>query len=78
MGWCPRVWRCPLSLLQAGRWGPGSAAPCPWNVERGRWGRICVRHRGLLRLAYIPWVSVVRARQVDAVLAGVSVRQVVL
>ena len=27
VGWRSRVWRCPLSLLQAGRWGPGSAAP---------------------------------------------------
>ena len=27
VGWRPRVWRCPLSLLQAGRWGPVSAAP---------------------------------------------------
>ena len=77
MGWRPRVWRCPLSLLQAGRWGPGSAARRPGDVGRGRWGRICVRHRGLLRLASTPCVSVVRAGQVDAVPAGVSGRRVV-
>ena len=35
MGWRPRVWRCPLSLLQAGRWGPGSAAPF-----RGMWEEV--------------------------------------
>ena len=32
VGWRPRVWHCPLSLLKAGRWGPGSAAPV-----RGMW-----------------------------------------
>ena len=71
VGWRSRVGRCPLSLRS------GKCGPRPRDVGRGRWGRICVRHRGLLRLASTPWVSVVRAGQVDAVPAGVSGRRVV-
>ena len=51
----------PLSLLQAGCGGPGSAAPA-----RGMWEEVVgvflrVRHHGLLRLASTPWVSVAHA-----------------
>ena len=67
----------PPFLVAGGSLGSGKCGPCPGDVGRGRWGRICVRHCGLLRLASTPWVSVVRAGQVDAVPAGVSGRQVV-
>ena len=64
-------------LIAGGSLRSGKCGPRPGDVGRGRWGRICVRHRGLLRLASTPWVSVVRAGQVDTVPAGVSGRQVV-
>ena len=67
----------PRFLVAGGSLGSGKCGPRPGDVGRGRRGRICVRHRGLLGLASTPWVSVVRARQVDAVPAGVSVRRVV-
>ena len=67
----------PPFLVAGGSLGSGNCGPRPGNVGRGRWGRTCVRHRGLLRLASTPWVSVVRAGQVDAVPAGVSGRRVV-
>ena len=67
----------PPLLVAGGSLGSGKCGPCPGDVGRGRWGHICVRHRGLLRLASTPWVSVVRAGQVDAVPAGVSGRRVV-
>ena len=72
----PRV-ALPPFLVAGGSLGSGKCGPRPGDVVRGRWGRICVRHRGRLRLASTPWVSVVRAGQVDAVPAGVSRRQVV-
>ena len=67
----------PLSLVAGVSLGSRKCGPRPGDVGRGHWGRICVRHRGLLRLASTPWVSVVRAGQVDAVPAGVSGRRVV-
>ena len=67
----------PPFLVAGGLLGSGKCGPRPGDVGGGRWGRICVRHRGLLRLASTPWVSVVRAGQVDAVPAGVSGRRVV-
>ena len=67
----------PPFLVGGGSLRSGKCGPCPGDVGRGRWGRICVRHRGLLRLASTPWVSVVRAGQVDAVPVGVSGRRVV-
>ena len=67
----------PPFLVAGGSLRSGKCGPRPGDVGRGRWGRICVRHRGLLRLASTPWVSVVRAGQVDAVPAGVSGRRVV-
>ena len=67
----------PPLLIAGGSLRSGKCGPRPGDVGRGRWGRICVRHRGLLRLASTPWVSVVRAGQVDAVPAGVSGRRVV-
>ena len=67
----------PPFLVAGGSLGSGKCGPRPGDVGRGRWGCICVRHRGLLRLASTPWVSVVRAGQVDAVPAGVSGRRVV-
>ena len=68
----------PPFLVAGGSLRSGKCGPRPGDVGRGRWGRICVRHRGLPRLASTPWVSVVRAGQVDAVPAGVSGRRVVL
>ena len=67
----------PPFLVAGGSLGSEKCRPRPGDVGRGRPGRICVRHRGLLRLASTPWVSVVRAGQVDAVPAGVSGRRVV-
>ena len=67
----------PPFLVAGGSLGSGKCGPRPGDVGRGRCGRICVRHRGLLRLASTPWVSVVRAGQVDAVPVGVSCRRVV-
>ena len=66
----------PPFLVAGGSLGSGKCGPRPGDVKRGRRGRICVRHRGLLRLASTPSVSVVRAGQVDAVPAGVSGRRV--
>ena len=67
----------PPFLVAGGSLRSGKCGPRPGDVGRGRCGRICVRHRGLLRLASTPWVSVLRAGQVDAVPAGVSGRRVV-
>ena len=67
----------PPFFVAGGSLGSGKCSPCPGDVGRGRWGRICVPHCGLVRLASSPWVSVVRAGQVDAVPAGVSGRRVV-
>ena len=67
----------PPFLIAGGFLRSGKCGPRPGDVGRGRWGRICVRHRGLLRLASTPWVSVVRAGQVYAVPAGASGRRVV-
>ena len=67
----------PTFLVVGELLGSGKCGPRLGDVGRGRWGRICVRHRGLLRLASTPWVSVVRAGQVDAAPAGVSARRVV-
>ena len=67
----------PPFLVAGGSLGSGKCGPRPGDVGGGRWGRICVRYRGLLRLAPIPWVSVVRAGQVGAVPAGVPGRRVV-
>ena len=62
----------PPFLVAGGSLGSRKCGPRPGNVGRGRRGRICVRHRGLLRPASTPWVSVVCAGQVDAVPARVS------
>ena len=51
----------PPFLVAGGSPGSGKCGPCPGDVVRGRWGRICVRHRELLRLASTPWVFVVHA-----------------
>ena len=67
----------PRFLVAGGSLRSGKCGPRLGDVGRGRWGRICVRHRGLPRLASTPWVSVVRAGQVDAVPAGVPGRRVV-
>ena len=67
----------PPFLVAGGSLGSGKCGPRPGDVGRGRSGRMCVRHRGLLRLASTPGVSVVRAGQVDAVPAGLSGRLVV-
>ena len=67
----------PPFLVAGGSLGSGKCGPRPGDVGRARCGHICVRHRGLLRLAYTPGVSVLRAGQVDAVPAGVSGRRVV-
>ena len=67
----------PPFLVAGGLLESGKCGPRPGDVGRGRWGRICVRNSGLLRLAPTPWVSVVRAGQVDAVPAGVSSRRLV-
>ena len=67
----------PPFLVAGGSLRSGWCGPRPADVGRGRWGRICVRHRGLPRLDSTPWVFVVRAGQVDAVPAGVSGRRVV-
>ena len=67
----------PPFLVAGGSLRSRKCGPRPGDVRRGRWGGICVRHRGLLRLASTPWVSVVRAGQVDAVPASVSGRRVV-
>ena len=67
----------PPFLVAGGSLGSGKCGPRPGDVGRGRWGRFCVRHRGLLRLASTLWVSIVRAGQVDAVPAVVSGRRVV-
>ena len=45
------------------------------DVGRTRWVIARVRHHGPLRLAHIRWVSVARARQVDAFPADVPDRQ---
>ena len=67
----------PPFLVAGGSLRSGKCGPHPGDVGRGRWRCICVRHRWLPRLASTPWVSVVRAGQVDAVPAGVSGRRVV-
>ena len=67
----------PPFLVAGGSLRSGKCGPRLGDVGGGCWGRICVRHRGLLRVASTPWVSVVRSGQVDAVLAGVSGRHVV-
>ena len=67
----------PPFLVAGGLLRSGKCGPRPGDVGTGRWGRICVRHRGLPRLASTPWVSVVRAGQVNAVPAGVSGRRLV-
>ena len=74
---CPGV-ALPLSLLQAGRGGPGSAAPAQGMWEEVVAGFIRVRHHALLRLASTAWVSVARAGQVDAFPAAVPDRQALL
>ena len=60
----------PPFLVAGGLLRSGKCSSRPGDVGRGR-------HCGLLRLASTPWVSVVRAGQVDAVPAGVSGRRVV-
>ena len=67
----------PPFLVVGGSLGSWKCGLRPGDVGRGRWGRIFVPHGWLLRLASTPWVSVVRAGQVDAVPAGVSGRRVV-
>ena len=44
----------PPFLIAGGSLRSGKCGPRPGDVGRGRWARICVRHRGLLRLASTP------------------------
>ena len=41
----------PPFLVAGGSLGSGKCGPRPGDAGRGCWGRICVRYRGLLRLA---------------------------
>ena len=60
----------PFSAV-GGMRGSGEPGPRPGDVGGIRWVIVGVRHHGPMRLAHIRWVSVARARQVDAFPASV-------
>ena len=64
--------------VAGGSRGSGKCGPQPGDSGGGPWVFILFRHQGLLRLASTPWVSVARAGQVDAFLAGVPDQQALL